>query len=69
MGNIPPEDVVHKNVNAASYVRGLDWGFWKITQWLLIHTEEKVMERLGLYILIGGKTLRPEKPINVGFQA
>lgn len=44
-----------KNVSAASYIRGLGWGFWKITQLLLIHTEEKVMERLGLFSLIGGK--------------
>lgn len=32
-------------------------------QLLLVHTEfEKVMERLGLCILIGGKALSPENP-------
>lgn len=38
---------------------GVLWG--EKPQLLLIHTEfEKVMERLGLYILIGGKAQSPE---------
>lgn len=44
--------------------------FWKTTHLLFIHTEEKAMERIRLYILIGGKTLSPETPlIKVSFQA